>query len=107
MRSGGMRWIRLGLLMFAGACGGDEGPCEGPNGPCTVIEPGADVQTRAQEALINAQPGDIILFESGTHEFTAGLSLTVEGVTVRGRGMDSTVLSFAGQTDGAEGLLVT
>ncbi len=93
-------------FMLAGACGGDE-PCEGPNGPCTVVEPGADVQTRAQEALINAQPGDIILFESGTHEFTSGLSLDVAGVTVRGRGMDSTLLSFAGQTDGAEGLLVT
>ena len=101
-----MRWIRLFPLMLAAACGGDE-PCEGPNGPCTVIEPGPDVQTRAQEALINAQPGDIILFESGTHELTAGLSLDVPGVTVRGRGMDSTTLSFAGQTDGAEGLLVT
>ncbi|HTM23092.1 MAG TPA: parallel beta-helix domain-containing protein, partial [Kofleriaceae bacterium] len=37
----------------------------------------------------------------------SGLSLDVAGVTVRGRGPDSTILSFAGQTDGAEGLLVT
>jgi len=104
-----MRQVRLAFVLVCAAtgCSSSPEPCEGPNGPCTVIEPGADEQTRAQQALIDAQPGDIILFESGTHELTSGLSLDVAGVTIRGRGMDSTVLSFAGQTDGAEGILVT
>jgi parallel beta-helix repeat protein len=49
----------------------------------------------------------VVLFRAGTHELTRGLSLTVDGVTLRGQGMDETILSFAGQTDGAQGLLVT
>lgn len=83
------------------------GGCEGPNGPCIEITPGADAQTEAQTALIEAQPGDIILFREGTYAFDRALSLDVDNVTIRGEGMDKSVLSFAGQTDGAQGILVT
>ena len=38
---------------------------------------------------------------------TRSLSLSVPGVTVRGAGMDRSILSFSGQLQGAEGLLVT
>ena len=34
------------------------------------------------------------------------MSLNVDGVTVRGAGKDATILDFAGQVNGAEGLLV-
>ncbi|MGB2388839.1 MAG: parallel beta-helix domain-containing protein, partial [Henriciella sp.] len=54
-----------------------------------------------------AQPGDVIEIPAGTFSFTRGLSLTADGVTIRGQGMDKTVLSFADQIAGAEGLLVT
>lgn len=57
--------------------------------------------------LIDAQPGDVIEIPEGTFSFDRGLSLTVDGVTIRGQGMDKTVLSFANQIAGAEGLLVT
>ena len=57
--------------------------------------------------LIDAQPGDVIELPEGTFSFDRGLSLTVDGVTIRGQGMDKTVLSFANQIAGAEGLLVT
>ncbi len=57
--------------------------------------------------LIEAQPGDIIEIPEGTFSFDRGLSLTIDGVTIRGQGMDKTVLSFADQIAGAEGLLVT
>ncbi len=60
-----------------------------------------------QERLLDAQPGDVIEIPAGTHEFDRSLSLAVDGVTIRGAGMDDTVLSFAGQVTGAEGLLVT
>lgn len=94
------------------ACG-DDGTtppplaCEGPNGPCIEILPGPDVQTEAQTAFIEAVPGDIIYFHEGTYEFQSDLSLDVDGVTIRGAGMDQTVLSFAGQVSGAQGMLVT
>ena len=58
-------------------------------------------------ALIDAQPGDVIEVPEGTHAFNRSLSLNVDGVTIRGQGMDKSVLSFRGQLAGAEGLLVT
>jgi hypothetical protein len=118
-------WLAAALAAALIGCGGDDdgatpdggpppdagfpdaGACEGPNGPCTVLSPGANAQEEIQEALIEAQPGDIILFEAGRFELTAGLSLDVEGVTLRGRGMDRSILSWTGQIAGAQGLLVT
>ena len=60
-----------------------------------------------QEQLINAKPGDIIDIPAGTHVFSRSLSLSVPGVTLRGKGMNSSILSFKGQAQGAEGLLVS
>ncbi|MEW4468399.1 parallel beta-helix domain-containing protein [Parasphingorhabdus sp. JC815] len=71
------------------------------------VEAGADAQERLQEALILAEPGDVVTLGAGTFELTDGLSLDVDRVTVRGAGMDQTILSFAGQLGAGEGLLVT
>jgi parallel beta-helix repeat protein len=71
------------------------------------VSPGADAQTELQRALIEAQPGDTVQLARGRYELTQGLSLAVNGVTVRGAGESRTILSFAGQRRGAEGLLVT
>ena len=60
-----------------------------------------------QIQLIEAQPGDIIEVPAGTHNFVRSLSLTVPGITIRGAGMDESILSFSNQAQGAEGLLVT
>ena len=60
-----------------------------------------------QLQLIEAEPGTIIDVPAGTHSFTRSLSLNVPGVTIRGAGMNLSVLSFANQVQGAEGLLVT
>jgi parallel beta-helix repeat protein len=72
-----------------------------------IIAPGDGAQERLQEALILAQPGDTIMLEAGRFALSDGLSLDVEGVTVRGAGMDATVLDFTGQQGAGEGLLVT
>jgi parallel beta-helix repeat protein len=71
------------------------------------IHPGPKVQEETQTALIKAKPGDTIEFGEGVFEFTMGLSLAVENVTLRGQGMDKTTLSFKKQNAGSEGLLVT
>ncbi|MBV8052677.1 MAG: right-handed parallel beta-helix repeat-containing protein, partial [Acidobacteriaceae bacterium] len=63
-------------------------------------------QKTLQEKLISAKPGDVIDLPEGKFHFANTLSLTVNGVTLRGKGMDKTILSFAGQATGAEGLLV-
>ena len=60
-----------------------------------------------QTQLIQASPGDVIELPAGVHEMTRSLSLTIPGVTIRGAGMDQSILSFRNQIQGAEGLLVT
>ncbi len=81
----------------------------GPSIPdnVTLLEPGPDLEQRAQEALINANPGDIIEFPAGNFEFMDELSVSENDVTIRGQGMDDTVLSFAQQSSGAQGILAT
>ena len=72
-----------------------------------LVEPGDGAQEHLQEALIVAEPGDVVMIAAGKYDLTDGLSLDVDGVTVKGAGPDKTVLSFAGQQGGGEGLLVT
>ena len=71
------------------------------------VEPGEGAAAKLQEALILAAPGDVIELGAGRFTLTDGLSLDVDGVTVRGAGMDATVLDFTGQQGAGEGLLVT
>ncbi len=70
--------------------------------------PAADAgyQKVLQQQLLDARPGDVIEIPAGRHAFDRSLSLRVDGVTIRGAGMDKTVLSFKGQKTGAEGLIV-
>lgn len=67
----------------------------------------SDYQNVLLEQLIDAQPGDVIEIPAGIYNFDSSLMLTVDGVTIRGAGMDETILNFQGQLAGAEGLLVT
>ncbi|WP_271439076.1 parallel beta-helix domain-containing protein [Pontixanthobacter luteolus] len=71
------------------------------------VAAGEGAQERLQEALILAEPGDEIVLQGGRFELTDGLSLDVDSVTLRGAGMDQTVLDFTGQQGAGEGLLVT
>jgi parallel beta-helix repeat protein len=71
------------------------------------VDPGPGAQAELQAALVQARPGDTVRLARGRFELTAALSLEVNDVTVRGEGADKSVLSFTGQSSGAEGLLVT
>ena len=72
-----------------------------------AVAAGDGAQSRLQEALIVAEPGDVVALGAGRFVLTDGLSLDIKGVTVRGQGMDATVLDFTGQRGAGEGLLVT
>mgnify|MGYP005815613191 CR=1 FL=1 len=65
-----------------------------------------DFQKQLQTQLIKARPGEVIEIPAGTWQLDRSLSLKVSGVTLRGAGMDKTILNFRGQKSGAEGLLV-
>ncbi|MGY6635801.1 MAG: parallel beta-helix domain-containing protein [Erythrobacter sp.] len=72
-----------------------------------TIAPGADAAEKLQEVLILAEPGDEVVLEAGHYLLTDGLSLDVDGVTLRGAGPARTILDFTGQQGSGEGLLVT
>lgn len=59
-----------------------------------------------QQKLLDAKPGDVIEIPAGRYAFDRSLTLRASGITLRGAGMDKSVLSFKGQKAGAEGLLV-
>ncbi len=94
----------VSVLALATACS-PEGP-EAPEAPA-AIAPGPTAYADLQKRLIEAKPGDVVLLGEGRFEFTEGLSLDVDNVSVRGAGQDKTILSFANQVGAGEGLLVT
>lgn len=67
-----------------------------------VIDPSADLQLR----FLEATPGDVIVLPAGVFNFERSLTLNVDNITLRGAGMDETILSFKDQITGGEGLLV-
>ncbi|WP_066962370.1 parallel beta-helix domain-containing protein [Microbulbifer sp. Q7] len=99
--------VKLGAVLLAAlvaACSQDNGPGDTSSSPAASAA--ADFQKQLLKQLITAQPGDVIEIPEGRYELNRSLSLNVDGVTIRGAGMDKTILSFKNQIQGAEGLLV-
>ena len=71
------------------------------------VGPGGNAQEKLQTALIEAQPGDSVHIAAGRYSLADGLSLDVDGVTVKGDGPDKTILDFTAQKVAGEGLLIT
>jgi parallel beta-helix repeat protein len=67
-----------------------------------------NIQKKIQTQLIMAENGSTVDLDEGTFSFTNSLSMEdKKNVIIRGKGMDKTILSFKGQTEGAEGLRVS
>ena len=88
--------LTAGLLILLTGCGGKQ-----------AAPSDSGFQKRLQEELILARPGSVIELPRGRFHLDRTLSLTVDKVTLRGQGMDQTVLSFQGQKQGSAGMLVT
>ena len=88
----------LRLLLVAGLVAG-VAACtqEDPRRP---VDESTAFQKQLQTQLIKAKPGDVITIPEGIHPINRGLSLNVSGVTIRGHGMDKSILSFKGQVQG-------
>lgn len=61
---------------------------------------------KLQEELIAAKPGSVIELPEGTFQFDKTLSHNTNNVTIRGKGMSKTVLTFKGQKAGSAGMLI-
>ena len=92
-------------LVLAAALGAALAGCSSQdNAPQAQADAG--FQAKLQQQLLDAKPGSVIEIPAGHYALKRGLSLRTDGVTIRGAGMDKTVLSFKGQVVGPEGLLV-
>ena len=93
------------LASLLTACS-DSGDTNGQSSSTPSVEL-PNMQKVLQSKFLNAKPGEVITIPAGTFDFQRSLSLKVDGVTVRGAGMDKTILNFKNQISGAEGILVT
>ena len=69
--------------------------------------PRLSFEENLQQQLIEAEPGDTIEIPAGIYYLTRSLSLNVPGVSIKGEGINTSILSFKNQQQGAEGLLVS
>ena len=90
----------VGLTLFVTGCGSETFE------PKTPIEPKQDFASELRLALETATPGTVIEIPAGTFDFKRSLVLNSDGVTIRGAGIDKSILSFKRQITGAEGLSV-
>ena len=99
-RAGVPALIILWVLMGAGILHGQDYE------RVVSLKASADLPFQLREALIMARPGTEIRLPEGHWKFDDELILNTSHVTLKGQGADKTVLSFAGQPVGAQGLLV-
>lgn len=77
-------------------------------GICNNVFGQADLQKKLQRQLILAEDGSTITLDSGVVQLTGTMSLEgKKNITIKGKGIGKTILSFKGQTDGAEGLRIS
>ena len=90
-------YLLIGSILFSSFCATET----------WLISPSNNSQEEIQEALILAEPGDVIKLSEGFYELMHGLSLDVDDVSIIGAGEDKTILNFQNQVSSAQGLLVT
>lgn len=67
-----------------------------------------DIQRKFQTQFIEVENNQVIELPEGVFQLSGTLSMDGKhGVTIRGRGMDKTILDFTNQISGAEGIRVT
>ncbi len=79
----------------------------GSDGCHWQVTAGADDQTALQTVFIEAKPGEAICLAAGTYKLSRELQLDTDHLTIRGAGKNETVLDFAGQIQGANGIHIT
>jgi parallel beta-helix repeat protein len=98
-------FIALAVVLLGGvsACGEDDNAaalCEGVAAPCVAFSARSYSQDAVQRALVTAEPDTTFVFGAGTFRFDRELSLDAPGTTIRGAGIDQTILDFGAQQTG-------
>jgi parallel beta-helix repeat protein len=87
----------------------DETPpgVELPPGCDHYVTPSEDDQEAVQTVLIEALPSDTVCLGEGDFHFQTELSISVEGLILKGAGREATTLNFDAQDLGANGIHIT
>lgn len=86
---------------------GSTGGAELPAGCDVFVAPGPDDQATLQGALIDAVEGSTVCMGAGVFMLDSELSISVDGVTLRGTARDATILDFSLQDLGANGIKIS
>jgi parallel beta-helix repeat protein len=101
----------MGALLGLLSCGESEGfieeACADLEGCDVILCPSDDDLALVQTAFIEAEEGSTVCLAEGTYTFQSELSIDVANLTVRGTGMDETILDFGEQLVGSNGMHVT
>ncbi len=93
-----MKYLLPVCLLVIGACSTESSE--------TVIW--KSIEQTLQTQLITVENGGTIELPEGNYMFTKGLMMEGKSdITIRGKGMDKTRLSFKNQTEGAQGLVIS
>jgi parallel beta-helix repeat protein len=91
------RWLVVALLATA---------CSSDNNNSTVTITTGMTESAIASAFSTAAENSTIEFKAGTFKFTNSLNLASKtGITVKGAGIDQTILDFSGQTAGGDGVV--
>lgn len=71
-----------------------------------TLEAGPNLPFQLKEIFLTVQPGTVIELPAGTYSFDDELVLNTSHITIRGQGMEETILTFKDQPQGAQGILV-
>jgi parallel beta-helix repeat protein len=77
-----------------------------PEGCDFYVEVGDNGQEDLITALVDVQPAQTVCMGPGTFTLTRQLTITTDDVTLRGAGMDMTILDFSQQISGGNGVLI-
>jgi parallel beta-helix repeat protein len=69
------------------------------------VEPSDHLEFDAQEALLSAKPGDTVLLPEGRFAMTTELSLITPHITLKGQGIDKTVLVYTESATGPQAII--
>ncbi len=97
--------LAASALAALAAMGGCSKSSTDPNARVGDLPVDTAFAKKLQAQLLDAKPGSVIEIPAGRYHLDRGLSLRVNGVTIRGAGMEQTILSFRDQVAGPEGLL--
>ena len=98
-----MRHLAVASLCLLAAACSQQGNQSQPQG---LTAEDAAFQKKLQEQFLDAKPGTVIEIPAGKHPLDRVLTLRANGVTIKGAGTDSSILSFKNEISGPEGILV-